>query len=75
MSKRTRESERESLTSRGFDGLYHPDPAAQCGCYADDLYPCGERPKECRPGRAASDGSGVYGPVKEHAVSHPKVAP
>ena len=61
--KDKREQERESLTRRGFDGLYHPDPAMTCGCFADDLYPCGERPKGCRPGRTNPDGVGVYGPA------------
>lgn len=44
------EKEAERLRARGFDGLYHPDPDMACGCWAGDLYPCGERPKECRPG-------------------------
>lgn len=62
LDKRERESER--LIAGGFDGLYHPDPAVECGCFVGDLYPCGERPRACRPGHASPDGIGVYGPAR-----------
>lgn len=43
------DSDREGawLRNRGYDGLY---AAGECACLSDDLYPCGERPDECRPG-------------------------
>lgn len=49
-----------TLKARGYDGLYHPEQP--CGCYVDDLYPCGERPRECRPGvyRVGPNGPGIY---------------
>jgi len=61
-----REKERARLIARGYDGLYHPDPVMECGCFADDLYPCGERPKECRPGHAIEVGGvvGIFGKSK-----------
>jgi hypothetical protein len=48
------------LVRHGFDGLYHPDPGMACGCFVGDLYPCSDRPPECRPGHASPDGRGVY---------------
>jgi hypothetical protein len=62
-------TERERLIAKGFDGLYHPDPAMECGCYADDLYPCGDRPKACRPGHAVNDVTGIYGPSKSSSTA------
>ena len=53
------ENEAASLRRRGFDGLYHP--VEPCDCVCDDLYPCGERPPECRPG-VTVDLSDEYGP-------------
>lgn len=61
--EKRRERERDRLIARGFDGLYCPLPWMECGCWADDLYPCGERPRECRPGHASADGTGIYGKV------------
>lgn len=56
--RRGREAEQEWLTARGFDGLYTPDD--ECGCTADDLYPCGERGKQqwCVPGHETIYGIG-----------------
>lgn len=34
------------LTLNGFDGL----AGDECGCAADDLFPCDSCPAECRPG-------------------------
>lgn len=50
--------EHDWLASRGFDGLYTPDDA--CGCYLDDLYPCGERGIQtfCVPGHEIDGGIG-----------------
>ena len=56
-------AEAEWLESRGFDGLYHPDPTMECGCYLSDLRPCGERDTPCRGGRTRDDRSGVFQPV------------
>jgi hypothetical protein len=69
-----RQRESEWLIAKGFDGLYHPDPWMECGCFADDLYPCGERPKECRPGRQMEVGGvvGIFG--KKRRSPHREVA-
>jgi len=48
------------LQSRGFHGLYHPDPSMECGCYLRDLRPCGDTDTPCRGGRARE--GGVYRP-------------
>ena len=47
---RTRESEARRLRKAGYDGLYAPH---MCACEVDDLYPCGQRGKDCRPGYKA----------------------
>lgn len=62
-----REREAEWLTARGFDGLYHPDPVMECGCFVGDLYPCGERPRECRPGHVRHIGevAGIFPPLRK----------
>lgn len=39
--------EAKQLRKAGYDGLYAP---GECACKVDDLYPCGERQEECRPG-------------------------
>ncbi len=39
--------EARQLRKAGYDGLYHP---GECACEVDDLYPCGERHPDCRPG-------------------------
>lgn len=62
-----RQREADSLTRRGFDGLYHPEPLASCGCSAGDLYPCGERPRECKPG-VWGEVDGVHGIFPRKAV-------
>ena len=36
------------LQAGGFDGLCNRD--AECGCFLDDLAPCGEDPTPCEPG-------------------------
>lgn len=43
------DSKREAawLLNRGYDGLY---AAGECACECSDLYPCGERQDDCRPG-------------------------
>jgi hypothetical protein len=61
-------NEADWLKARGFDGLYHPDPAMECGCFLGDLRPCGQTGLGCRGGVAASDGSGVYRPNRNRAV-------
>jgi hypothetical protein len=61
--KRRATNEADHLIARGFDGLYHPDPVMECGCFVSDLYPCGERPKECRPGHQR-EVNGVLGIFK-----------
>lgn len=43
-----RDGEAGWLRRRGFDGLWWNGPDA-CGCWNDDLYPCGHR-GDCRPG-------------------------
>ena len=55
-----KDGEADWLRSRGFDGLYHPDPDMDCGCFNDDLRPCGELDTPCRGGKA-KDG-GVFHP-------------
>lgn len=60
-------TEDERLRRRGFDGLYHPDPFMECGCFLGDLRPCGEQRTPCRGGHASPDGSGVYGPTRKAA--------
>lgn len=35
------------LRNRGYDGIYQP---GECACLVDDMYPCGERHSDCRPG-------------------------
>jgi hypothetical protein len=57
-----RETEHDRLQRRGFDGLYHPDPAMSCGCFLHDLRPCGELRTGCRGGHANAAGTGVYKP-------------
>jgi hypothetical protein len=59
-----RETEEQRLIRQGFDGLYHPDPTMECGCFVGDLRPCGERGTGCRGGHTNPDGSGVYGPAR-----------
>jgi hypothetical protein len=56
-------NEAAKLARHGFDGLFAPHVPDGCGCFNDDLYPCGERPPECRPGYAGpcSDGWGGTG--------------
>lgn len=39
--------EARQLRKAGYDGLYSP---GECACLIEDLYPCGERHKDCRPG-------------------------
>jgi hypothetical protein len=34
------------LQDHGYDGLYYED----CGCFIDDLIPCGESCEYCKPG-------------------------
>lgn len=58
-------TEDERLRQRGFDGLYHPDPAMECGCFIGDLRPCGEQRTGCRGGHMSPDGAGVYGPSRK----------
>lgn len=41
----------EYLKSGGFDGLANGD--AECGCFLDDLAPCGEMGEQCMAGRKA----------------------
>jgi hypothetical protein len=55
--------ESDRLRARGYDGLYAPDQP--CGCYLDDLRPCGETHTGCRPGLAldTDEFSGVYRPA------------
>lgn len=48
------------LQSRGFDGLYHPDPVVECGCVNADLRPCGDRQTPCRGGREDKGGAGIF---------------
>ncbi len=55
-------SESEWLRSHGFDGLYHPDLPDGCGCWNDDLRPCGEIATPCRGGREIAYGNGIYKP-------------
>lgn len=52
--------EADWLRARGYDGLYHPDPDVECGCFLDDLRPCGEKDTPCRGGHALM--GGVYRP-------------
>jgi hypothetical protein len=47
MTWKPRRDEARQLKRAGYDGLYYP---GECACKADDLYPCGERQTECRPG-------------------------
>lgn len=76
--KRTRESEAAQLEKRGFDGLYYPGPEVACGCFIGDLWPCGDRPKECRGGhtRDMGDGEviGIFAPIRKRR-SLPSSAP
>jgi hypothetical protein len=37
---------KEYLNKNGYDGLCYDD----CGCKNDDLFPCGNGPRECKPG-------------------------
>jgi hypothetical protein len=55
------EKEADRLSARGFDGLYHP--TEPCGCWLDDLRPCGEERTGCLGGHESGDGSGIYKPV------------
>jgi len=65
-----RETEQDRLQRRGFDGLYHPDPAMQCGCFLHDLRPCGEVGTGCRGGHANAEGTGVFRPsVRRDSVT------
>ena len=63
MSQPSLEREVKLLIRRGFDGLYHPDPAMECGCFVDDLRPCGETRTGCRGGYANLEHTGVFRPV------------
>lgn len=67
--KLTDKAEREAvrLEKRGLDGLYHP--TEPCGCWIGDLYPCGERPCECRGGVEMEFGGvvGVFRPNRRRA--------
>lgn len=47
MSWTPAKDESSQLVRNGYDGLYYP---GECACLANDLYPCGERQPECRPG-------------------------
>jgi hypothetical protein len=64
MSELKKEKEAARLIRLGYDGLYHP--TEPCGCWMNDLYPCGERPPECRPGHEAHgvNGFGIYGSTR-----------
>lgn len=42
---------KEWLKTRGYDGLYTDD----CGCFLDDLGPCGEGVLSCYPGYRQHD--------------------
>ncbi len=37
----------EALKEKGYGGLYD---GTGCGCWIDDLIPCGEDPSNCEPG-------------------------
>lgn len=56
--RKGRDAEREWLEARGFDGLY--TVGDECGCWRDDLYPCGERGEQttCVPGHECDSGIG-----------------
>jgi len=51
------------LIKNGFHGLYTPND--NCGCWREDLYPCGERGDRltCVPGHEFEDGTGI-GPAR-----------
>ena len=57
------------LAVRGFDGLYHPDPVMECGCFLGDLRPCGDLDTPCRGGRASVDEAGVFSPARFRGVT------
>lgn len=63
--RRGEAAERAWLEAHGFDGLYTPEH--ECGCYTDDLYPCGKRGNwlACVPGHMCSGG---IGPAKKQVV-------
>ena len=43
------------LKTHGYDGVCHPE--SECGCFLDDLVPCGDNCMDCKPGyRAMIDG-------------------
>lgn len=60
---RGKPDETDWLKARGFDGLYHPDPAMECGCFIGDLRPCGETETPCRGGIARDEG--VFKPRRD----------
>jgi hypothetical protein len=55
-----RRDEARQLRLAGYDGLYFQ--AGECACKVDDLYPCGERQEDCRPG--------VLGPCPSDCGDH-----
>ncbi len=55
-------TEAERVQSKGYDGLYSLTEA--CGCFVDDLRPCGEVRTGCRMGMANEIGVGPGRPKK-----------
>lgn len=58
--RKGRDAEAAWLKAHGFDGL--ACMVMDCGCWRDDLYPCGERGDKfaCMAGHEAPDGVGIY---------------
>jgi hypothetical protein len=60
---------RDYLTTHGYDGLYWP---GECACLVDDFAPCGDIPRECRPGwRVPCDGTCDAGRCQFHVSDDP----
>jgi len=47
----------EYLAANGYDGLCNDD----CGCWLDDLFPCGSAQSDCEAGRAEERVRGEWG--------------
>ena len=42
---------KDYLIANGYGGLCHPE--SECGCFLDDLVPCGDNCMDCKPGHIA----------------------